>query len=65
MRCVGWHLYLPGPHRGIWNGEVLTESKEIVVCEAIIDALTFWVSGIRNVIAAYGVNGFTDEMSRR
>jgi DNA primase len=59
---VGWHLYLPGPHRGIWNGEVLTESKEIVLCEAIIDALTFWISGIRNVIAAYGVNGFTDEM---
>lgn len=59
---VGWHLYLPGPHRGIWNGEALTESKEIVLCEAIIDALTFWVNGIRNVIAAYGVNGFTDEM---
>lgn len=59
---VGWHLYLPGPHRGIWNGEALTESKEIVLCEAIIDALTFWVSGIRNVVAAYGVNGFTDEM---
>lgn len=59
---VGWHLYLPGPHRGIWNGEALTESKEIVLCEAIIDALTFWVNGVRNVIAAYGVNGFTDEM---
>jgi DNA primase len=60
---MGSHLYLPGPRRrGIWNGEALTESKEIVVCEAIIDALTFWVLGHRNVIAAFGINGFTDEM---
>jgi len=59
---MGSHLYLPGPHRGIWNGEALTESKEIILCESIIDALTFWVHGFRNVIAAFGVNGFTDEM---
>ncbi|MGN6187005.1 MAG: toprim domain-containing protein [Thermoanaerobaculia bacterium] len=59
---VGSHLYLPGQHHGIWNGGALTQSKEIVLCESIIDALTFWVSGIRNVIAAFGVNGFTDEM---
>ena len=59
---MGSHLYLPGAHRGIWNGEVLTESKEIILCESIIDALTFWVHGFRNVIPAFGVNGFTDEM---
>jgi DNA primase len=34
-------------------------SKEIILCEALIDALTFWVAGIRNVTASYGVNGFT------
>jgi len=59
---VGSHLYLPGPHRGIWNGEVLTESKEIILCESIIDALTFWVHGFRNVVPAFGVNGFTEEL---
>jgi hypothetical protein len=59
---VGRHLYLPGPHRGFWNAGVLRETKEIIVCEAIIDALTFWIHGFHNVIAAYGVNGFTDEM---
>jgi DNA primase len=59
---MGSHLYLPGPHRGIWNGEVLTESKEIILCESVIDALTFLVHGFRNVIPAFGVNGFTDEM---
>ncbi|MGH8077339.1 MAG: CHC2 zinc finger domain-containing protein, partial [Lysobacter sp.] len=56
------HLYLPGPHAGVWNAQALIASKEIIVCEALIDALTFWCAGYRNVTAAYGVNGFTEEM---
>ena len=55
------HLYLPGPHRGVWNEEALLASKEIILCESIIDALTFWCAGFRNVTASYGVNGFTDD----
>jgi DNA primase catalytic core len=54
------HLYLPGPHRGVWNVEALKESKEIILCEALIDALTFWCAGYRHVTASYGVNGFTE-----
>jgi len=53
------HTYLPGPHRGVWNEESLIASKDIILCEALIDALTFWVAGYRNVTASYGVNGFT------
>jgi hypothetical protein len=55
------HLYLPGPHRGVWNVAALAESKEIILCEALIDALTFWCAGYRNVTAAYGVEGFTPD----
>ena len=55
------HLYLPGPHQGVWNEEALAVSKEIILCEALIDALTFWCAGYRHVTASYGVNGFTDE----
>ncbi len=55
------HLYLPGPHRGVWNEEALAASKEIILCEALIDALTFWCAGFRHVTASYGVNGFTDD----
>jgi len=55
------HLYLPGPHRGVWNESALTASKEIILCEALIDALTFWCAGYRNVTASYGVEGFTAE----
>jgi DNA primase catalytic core len=53
------HLYLPGEHRGVWNEQALIASKEIILCEALIDALTFWCAGYRNVTASYGVNGFT------
>ncbi len=53
------HLYLPGPHQGIWNAEALQASREIILAESLIDALTFWVNGYRNVTASYGIEGFT------
>jgi DNA primase len=55
------HLYLPGPHQGVWNEEALAVSKEIILCEALIDALTFWCAGYRHVTASYGINGFTED----
>ena len=54
-----YHLYLPGPHRGVWNELALDVHKEVILCEALIDALTFWCAGFRNVTASYGVEGFT------
>jgi DNA primase catalytic core len=56
------HLYLPGPHRGVWNIDALAAGKEVILCEALIDALTFWCAGYRNVTSAYGVEGFTDDI---
>jgi DNA primase catalytic core len=55
------HLYLPGPHRGVWNIEALQSSNEIILCESLIDALTFWCAGYRNVTASYGIEGFTKD----
>jgi DNA primase catalytic core len=55
------HLYLPGAHRGVWNEAALVASKEIILCEALIDALTFWCAGYRNVTASYGVEGFSPD----
>ena len=55
------HAYLRGPLRGVWNEQALIASKEIILCEALIDALTFWCAGYRHVTASYGVNGFTDD----
>jgi DNA primase catalytic core len=56
---TAYHLYLPGPHRGVWNAAAFSASKEIILCEALLDALTFWCAGYRNVTASYGVEGFT------
>ena len=55
------HLYLAGPHRGVWNVEALAASKEIILCESLLDAMTFWCAGLRNVTTSYGVEGFTDD----
>lgn len=56
------HLYLPGPHRGVFNLPALAASPELILCESLIDALTFWCAGYRNVTCSYGINGFTEEM---
>jgi DNA primase catalytic core len=56
------HLYLPGPHRGVFNDAGLIGQEEVILCEALIDALTFWCAGYRNVTSAYGVDGFTEDM---
>ena len=55
------HLYLPGPHRGVFNIASLKATKEIILCESLIDALTFWCHGYRNVTSSYGIEGFTKE----
>lgn len=56
------HLYLPGPHRGVFNEQGLVGQEEVILCEALIDALTFWCAGYRNVTASYGIEGFTPDM---
>jgi DNA primase len=56
------HLYLPGPHRSVFNREGLEGQPEIILCEALIDALTFWAAGYRNITSCYGVNGMTEEL---
>jgi DNA primase catalytic core len=56
------HLYLPGPHRGMFNREGLEGQSEVILCEALLDALSFWAAGYRNVTSCYGVNGLTEEV---
>ncbi len=54
-------LYLPGPHRGVFNLQALAASEEIILTESLIDALTLWCSGFRHVTASYGTEGFTPD----
>ena len=45
----------------MWNLDAIKHHEEIILCEALIDALTFWCAGYRNVTASYGVEGFTPD----
>ena len=56
------HLYLPGEHEGVFNLSSLAASDEVIICESLIDAMTFWVNGFKNVTSSYGTNGFTEEI---
>jgi DNA primase len=55
------HLYLPGPHGGVWNSQGVRGQRVWLLCEAILDALSFWVHGFHHVTASYGKNGFTPD----
>jgi DNA primase catalytic core len=55
------HLYLPGPHRGVWNGGSAKTNQTLLVAEAIFDGLALWQAGFRNVIAIYGAQGWTPD----
>ena len=56
------HTYLPNEHVGVFNPQALINADEVILCECIIDALTFWRWGFRHVTCSYGTNGFTDEI---
>ena len=43
----------------MWNLAALAASDEIIICESLADALSFWCAGFRHVTASYGAGGFT------
>lgn len=55
------HLYLPGPRRGVFNHQAAKRSKSVILTESIIDALTLYNAGFKDVIPCYGVHGFTKD----
>jgi len=55
------HLYLPGPRKGVFNYQAAKRNKSIILTESIIDALTLYHAGFKDVIPCYGVNGLTED----
>ena len=65
------HLYLPGPHAGVFNlagvieaGQRAQGEREVILCESLIDAMTFWCAGFTHVTSSYGAEGFTVDLLR-
>jgi len=56
------HLYLAGPQRGVFNREALAHSEEIILCESILDAMTFWCAGLRNVTTTFGAGKLHEDL---
>jgi DNA primase catalytic core len=56
------HLYLEAPKRGVWNGQSLTGQREWLLCESILDALTFWCAGFRNVTCSFGAGSVNEDL---
>lgn len=53
------HLYLPGSHRGILNPKAAEVFDELILTEAVLDALSLYAIGVKNVTACYGTGGYT------
>lgn len=56
------HLYAPGPHQGLFNPAAF-DQEDVILCEAVFDALTFCAHGITHVSCLYGTEGWTEELT--
>jgi DNA primase catalytic core len=57
----GTHYYLKGGHKGIFNAWCLRSYNEVILTESIIDAMSVYQAGCKNVIPLYGINGLTQD----
>jgi hypothetical protein len=58
------HLYLPGPKRGVFNWQSLSETRTAYLCEGVWDALSLWAVGTRNVSCLYGSGSMPADLER-
>lgn len=58
------HRYLPVAHSTLFHPDALNNSK-VILCESILDALTFHSHGIENAIAVYSAGGLKPEFVRQ
>jgi hypothetical protein len=54
-------LWLPGPVRGVWNRQALNE-REVILTGSLLDGLTMWSAGQRNVTAALTGSDVPDDV---
>ena len=60
---AGRHRWLTDTPAGVWNVDGLDGNDEAIVCESIVDALSFWCSGHRSVTAIAGPDGALDGLA--
>lgn len=53
------HVFLPDRPTGLWNVGIVKTYPEVVLVEGALDGLSLESSGVPNVIAVQGTNGFS------
>lgn len=58
----GRHFYLPGPRQGVLNWVALKSSSRLYITEGVLDALSLWQAGIREVTCLHGLSGVPGDL---
>lgn len=55
------HMHLADERHGVWNVESFGAGDEVILCTSLLDALTFWCHGYRNVTCSFGPDGLLED----
>ena len=58
----GRHFYLPGPRQGVLNWSALKSSSKIYLTEGVLEAISFWQAGLREVTCLHGLSGIPADL---
>jgi len=47
------HTYLSNSSQGLFNHKAVQTCEELIMCSSILDVLTFWCAGYKNVTCSY------------
>lgn len=56
------HYYLERPRTGLFNPKAFAESGELILCESVIDTLSFWMAGLTSVTTLPGPECLPDDL---
>jgi DNA primase len=56
------HLYLPGPKRGVLQWQTLKQAKRVHVTESVLDALSLWMAGIKDVTCLFSASSLHQDL---
>ena len=51
-----YHLLLPNSRCGVWNGAAAKTNQTLFLVATILDGMSLWQAGFKNVVAIYGTN---------
>lgn len=58
----GKHFYLPGPRQGVLNWVAFKTSQRLYLTEGVLDALSLWLAGVKEVTCLHGLSGVSADL---